>query len=634
MSFSPGNSILTSDTLMGTNPEQDKPNKAACVSCREKKLKCDKVYPVCSRCNSRKISCIYVSHKKKGPKPISARVVKTKVSQKPTKNNQVHGDSCAGVQDTNWRSPTGSGSTLADSNLGDKSGTHTFSEDTMTKMLMIECTGLTLKDIDELHKYYFDSDIRSFMFSSKRYLHKYRTNPQSILYFSYFIWAATALNIPKCRSKALVLYTKGIELMERHWERYKHSDELDTMYYLQCMSVKAHCQYRLNLQLESALTICSAVRLAQLFGYDQIDSRIGRKTGIRSDMDTDIESFDPSPDSPVSAVPIAHSSCVRSKGSFLDDGLDSEITLAEEARRTFWEVYIVDKWYSAVSGMPCAFSIDSNSVIFTLLPSPTTFLSLTGELDQSQNEGVQSFHLHEAMQKLEKNEVLIDLNSLSSKILLFTISENITKWCKMFLYMVDVDSLKYEPNLKAIINKVDELVKNFEALQSNLLLFDLNSAPLITIVVTNTVIMLYQTVVIKFCTLFDIHQSVISDLHFEFFKKLLNETCTMSTQLIKKFNGDENFEENLSKASVSIVFTNCLRSVYNIIAIAIRFEKVIVNLDINQSELLGLFVETSAKLGAITEQSPDMQRLDDALERWIYAITNKKETVYFLSSMS
>ncbi|KAI9297646.1 hypothetical protein K502DRAFT_287614, partial [Neoconidiobolus thromboides FSU 785] len=40
----------------------------ACDICRKKKLKCDKIYPICQRCVASKITCSYNDiPKKRGP---------------------------------------------------------------------------------------------------------------------------------------------------------------------------------------------------------------------------------------------------------------------------------------------------------------------------------------------------------------------------------------------------------------------------------------------------------------------------------------------------------------------------------------------------------------------------------------
>ncbi|GME78803.1 unnamed protein product [Ambrosiozyma monospora] len=61
--------------------EQRNTNKnqnVACLECRSKKTKCNKDFPSCSRCKRKGINCVYVEHRKSGPKPKPKSTPKSK----------------------------------------------------------------------------------------------------------------------------------------------------------------------------------------------------------------------------------------------------------------------------------------------------------------------------------------------------------------------------------------------------------------------------------------------------------------------------------------------------------------------------------------------------------------------------
>ncbi|KAF6012657.1 hypothetical protein HII12_002179 [Brettanomyces bruxellensis] len=403
-------------------------------------------------------------------------------------------------------------------------------------ILGLKDVGLSMVDIDKFHKFYFRSNIRIFKYSSQRYYAK--VPPGSSFHFA----------------------------------------------------LLAQYEFLSGKEVSSALTICSAVRMAQMMGYDQIDISPNTLTTPTVFFKTFPGGFASDP-------------CARMFASEfkVDDNLDPEIPLIEEKRRVFWEVYAIDKWYSLVTGLPCAFSIDSRSLICTKLPSPTTFLPLNSDPDSvghlPANEQT-SFYLHEAMRKLDKNQVLIDLNSSSSKILLLTISENIIKWCKMFLTIVELGTLRTDESLQAIRLKIDELVKNFENLQSNLLFFDLTTEPLMNIVINNTTTLLYQSVLLKLSSLFDLQftedstGSNITETEKAIFTDILSEVSELSTKLVQSFIKKQRIEHHLKKAPVFIIFSNSLKSLLQCAAYVTRFRSIL-SLDPQKEQLLWNLINTT-----------------------------------------
>ncbi|VEU19825.1 DEKNAAC100041 [Brettanomyces naardenensis] len=324
-----------------------------------------------------------------------------------------------------------------------------------------------------------------------------------------------------------------------------------------------------------------------------------------------------------------------------DDNLDPEISLIEEKRRVFWEVYAIDKWYSLVTGLPCAFSVDSRSLICTKLPSPTTFLPLNGDMDPSSqmtSEDESSFYLHEAMQKLDKNQVLIDLNSSSSKILLLTISENIIKWCKMFLTIVELDTLRSDQSLQSIRLKIDELVRNFENLQSNLLFFDLTTEPLMNIVINNTTTLLYQSILLKLSSLFSLQLkedptgATISSTEKSIFTEILGEASDLSIKLVESFIKKQRMEHHLKKAPIFIIFSNSLKSLLQCAAYVERFQSIL-DLDKNkEKELWNLIETTKTTIYALNQKQSTVSKVRTILERGSDMVEHSASSFSFFDS--
>ncbi|QOU20911.1 hypothetical protein BRETT_000625 [Brettanomyces bruxellensis] len=632
--------------------------KIACLSCRDKKLKCDKKLPSCSRCLSKNIPCVYLSHRKTGPKPTtirSKRTFKTRSSslskghttsdstspittissngstaslKSPTRKRKMMDDTdilqteptqklpllmqppakpaMPGLRQLNLEQGNNTalpvvshnGNTPASNSRREQyQGTDDLrrflsasKSESREDILGLKDVGLTIVDIDKFHKFYFRSNIRIFKYSSQRYYAKFLQDPASILHYSYMIWTISAFNLPEYESKVENIYRKGVRILDLYWNSSADTCRIDSLTYLHALCIKAQYEFLSGKEVSSALTICSAVRMAQMMGYDQIDISPNTLTTPTVFFKTFPGGFASDP-------------CARMFASEfkVDDNLDPEIPLIEEKRRVFWEVYAIDKWYSLVTGLPCAFSIDSRSLICTKLPSPTTFLPLNSDPDSvghlPANEQT-SFYLHEAMRKLDKNQVLIDLNSSSSKILLLTISENIIKWCKMFLTIVELGTLRTDESLQAIRLKIDELVKNFENLQSNLLFFDLTTEPLMNIVINNTTTLLYQSVLLKLSSLFDLQftedstGSNITETEKAIFTDILSEVSELSTKLVQSFIKKQRIEHHLKKAPVFIIFSNSLKSLLQCAAYVTRFRSIL-SLDPQKEQLLWNLINTT-----------------------------------------
>ena len=507
---------------------------------------------------------------------------------------------------------------------------------------------LTMADIDKFHAFYFNSNTRIFKYSVPRYYNRFIKEPRSILHYSYMIWTVAAFYLDEYSHIVDKLYETSLKQMNDYWESNRDSFHSDILTYLHALCLKAQFEFLSGREMRAALTISSSIRLTQMYGYDQIDlspTTLGTPAIFFRSFSLSSTPFEPT------------NMLLR------DDDLDPDIPLVEERRRVLWEVYAIDKWSSLVTGLPCALSVDSLSVIFTKLPSPTTFLPLNSDNGNEEHnadtdgaettsaaagsgtssgsgsgsgsgpghthdhgsghdpnsdslaDGEQSsYYLHEAMQKLDNNQVLLDINSSSSKILLLTISENIIKWCKMFLNMVELETLKNPATIDSIRHKVDELVKNFESMHNNLLFFDLTTEPLMNIVITNTSILLYQSVLIKFSSLFDVQYredptgGKICKNEIELFRDILMEVSTISEKLILRFIKKARINNHLKKAPVFIVFINSIKSVFQCIAFIYRFNKILKFDDARTASLLATINSLSAILNSMPGKIPIVEK--------------------------
>ena len=628
-------------------------NNIACLNCREKKLKCDKSQPKCNRCNLKDIPCVYLQHKKTGPKKKSQLNIQSQSTITSLRNDINH------ILNTN----STSSSSITTTNTTDIPP-------------FLANLNLTMNDVDRFHNFYFNSNTRIFTYSSIRYRNTFAKDPHSILHYSYMIWTLSAFYLDEYQHLVDKLYETALLQLNTYWECIRDSFHADILTYLHALCLKSQFEFLSGREMRAALTVSSSIRLTQMFGYDQIDLS---PTTLGSPA--------------IFFRNFTLSSGLEATNNLLeDDYLDPEIPLAEERRRVLWEVYAIDKWSSLVTGLPCALSLDSLSVIFTKLPSPTTFLdnpkdsphdnnnnnnnnnnnkekipnqndsnekkidnnSSSSELLNNNHSGEAyfskndlninnsnnetSYFLHDAMRKLDDNQVLIDMNSSSSKILLLTISENIIKWCKMFLNMVELKTLKSNSSINSIRSKVDELKKNFQSMHSNLIFFDMTTEPLMNIVVTNTTTLLYQTVLIKFSSLFDIQLkedksgSNINPNAIHLFNDILHEVSFKSEKLIVKFINKSNFEQHLKKAPVFIVFINSIKSLFQCIAFIKRFN-FFLNFNNNEKiSLLNTLSTLSNIFNSLPQKSPIVEKTKTIINNGNELLNHAPQSLSFFDS--
>ncbi|GMG21847.1 unnamed protein product [Ambrosiozyma monospora] len=295
-----------------------KNTKVACLQCRTRKLKCDKLTPICTRCKTRNVECVYVDHKKTGPKPNSKRVKrnittdtgskvtksKPKVTRKETSqlfekvnHSMVNSKSTGDVTMINRENNASKQQRQQQQHEYDLNPPHNIPQLELLSYHPIESRsskkkassylplaqqqaileagikelGLTMDDIAELHEHWFNAPHVVFEYSKARYMHYFKTAPLTVLHFSYMIWATSALEIPSLEHRAYSIYQKALQLADKYWVQFWNQPEFNTLYYLHSICERLYFEFVTGMDLKCALSMCTLVRLAQMAGFDQLD---------------------------------------------------------------------------------------------------------------------------------------------------------------------------------------------------------------------------------------------------------------------------------------------------------------------------------------------------------------------------
>ncbi|GME82434.1 unnamed protein product [Ambrosiozyma monospora] len=498
------------------------------------------------------------------------------------------------------------------------------------KMLMADQYGLTADDIDVLHKYWFEIPHMTDYMSPKRYFEYFNSDPQSVLYCSYIIWAHSARDIPRYESKSFQLYEKAIEIGDVYWKNKQSIDNFNMHYYLHYMNMRTFYEYLIGAGFNCSLNLSSCMRLAQLAGYVQIDvSSNNLFTGRPLDIQG-ISSMD---------MPLKYS---ITEDHTIDDNLDPDLPLAEEKRRLFWDIYLAEKWYFLATGLPSSLSFDSQTLVYTVLPSPTSFLSLDGSncaenVTLTDSNSVTSVYLHEAIEKLESNEVMIDLNYCTSSIVLLTMTENIVKWCKVFLNTAKLENVGLPEAIPNMKSKIDDISYKFSRFESNVLYFDMDVGPMLRLLITMTKNVLYHSILIKLGRVFenklkiDTTGSNIHEEHREFFTSCLYAVSEITIEVFSK-NIETGLVEELGY-EVYMAQTNCLKSLYQCAAFFKRFGSFLVldrSIESRLNDLIGrYFQQVSGEYLKTEKFHSRCARLMKVMTHWSKMLSSQPGSISF-----
>lgn len=505
---------VAKERLITAKKEKLKARRVACLECRNKKLKCDKRCP-CGRCVEHALQCVYVPHRKTGPKINLER---------------LQAEELAAKKPVIRKDPE------------------------LEKQLGIDRLGLTMVDIAKLHDFYFSHKLTTFKCSGKRYLAKFNEQPERVLMLSYMIWALAALYFPEYQSLSEKIYEMAFDLLADLDELSTSPYQNDPLSMLWALAMKTDYESVRGKVLAASLTNSSAMRLAHILGLDQID------------MPGEILNC-----SPVDMSPMAALNIFQVLKHEPDDNLDPKVPLLEEKRRLFWQVFVLDKWYSMMMSQPATFCPDDQFVIYTRLPAANS--------EQTEDPDSQPYY-HEILEKVENRTEIVQTTTSASRVIALGMADAITDWCKMFLTTTSVNTLRSDDILVALHEKMQVFIHYFDAFRSNMLFFDLNVDPLIDTVPHVATIFLYQTVLLKLSCLFDIQMqekppSIISQHARDFFKRTLHGTMTLSMGILKKVFQSPDFDSQILLPPFASVTVSALKALGESVHYVRRFRQII-----------------------------------------------------------
>ncbi|GMF03389.1 unnamed protein product [Ambrosiozyma monospora] len=244
------------------------------MACREQKLKCDKLQPCCSRCDARGRQCVYVEHRKTGPKPKPKPKPKSKLKSQSVPASS--GMSNIGGIDSN----IDNGFIGENFQFTNKRKQPSLNTDTMSSTerreheLGIEEFGLTMADINKMHSHWVSTRKIIFLNSMKRYLYYLKHEPTTVLHFSYSMWALVALELPEYSAFARRLHNRSIELYDAYLSKLGKVDNFSTLYLLYHLLTRTYFQFVMGGEIQFTLALTTTVKITQLAGYDKLDSKL------------------------------------------------------------------------------------------------------------------------------------------------------------------------------------------------------------------------------------------------------------------------------------------------------------------------------------------------------------------------
>ncbi|KAH8879110.1 hypothetical protein GQ53DRAFT_47155 [Thozetella sp. PMI_491] len=335
----------------------------ACVTCRSRKLKCDRLTPVCTRCAKANIECVYPeSRRKPAFKRRNVRELEERLAQvegllkdaakvQGAETTNSHASSSTPSQDTtsgrtpgfnlasqDWFSdPTPDfGFVQGDatfSNTPDESpdtANHDFGE--LIDLGQFE-TLPPPEMIEDLHKVFFmrQQHFSPFVHPAK-YLRSFYSAPhmRPPMCLQYAIWMMAANGHEKYQAYHDVFYSRARQYLESD-ELKGHGEHFLTVAHAQAWGLVATDEARCMLFTRASMSCARVVRLVQMMGLHRLDDPLEEQNPI----------------APTLAPPQTWAEL-------------------EERRRIFWGAFCIDSHASITTGWPTL--IDSANIT-THLPS-------------------------------------------------------------------------------------------------------------------------------------------------------------------------------------------------------------------------------------------------------------------------
>ncbi|KAK8055860.1 transcription factor SEF1 [Apiospora rasikravindrae] len=327
----------------------------ACVTCRTRKLKCNRVKPACSRCVRVKGECVYPesrrkpAFKRRNVKELEARLaqveillkdVGTEKTSSPEKAEKEKPDEITVEFDFPEVSQSQSDDVFFQgmdynvppvSTSGDASNMYSFNFSaeptggfgTTSDFFGGELLGLGISEptppfevMEELHETFFKRQSETIpILNQQRYLQEFYSPPhmKPPMCLQYAIWSIAAIENDKYGASREVFYQRARQYAEAD-EMKGQGEHFLTVRHAQAWACIAVCEAKTMMFTRAAMSIARAVRLAEMMGLQRLDCPPGEM--------------------PPTILPPR-------------DWID-----LEERRRTFWGIFCLDSHCSISTGWP------------------------------------------------------------------------------------------------------------------------------------------------------------------------------------------------------------------------------------------------------------------------------------------
>lgn len=334
----------------------------SCVSCRSKKLKCDRSKPSCARCVKANGECLYPesrrkpTFKRKNVKELEARLAQVEGMLKDINGKEPSQGSTEDLEpsdggfanfslDPTDRLPSLAPDVAANPFLEAGAGSHNGDHQKESQLIGLGMTEALppFEVMEDLHKIFFATAYHMApVVHSGRYLSAFYGDPlrRPAMCLQNAIWALASLGHSKYDAHADIFYRRA-----RH---YIHADEMRddgehfmTLNHAQTWVILSTFEAKKMLFTRASMSCSSSVRICQMMGLDRLDGGID--------------------DLPPALGP-ARSWIER-----------------EERRRVFWGAFVIDCHASISTGWP--YLINAEDIMTRLPASEPAFAS--GEEEQT-----------------------------------------------------------------------------------------------------------------------------------------------------------------------------------------------------------------------------------------------------------
>ncbi|KAK7970281.1 binuclear zinc transcription factor [Apiospora saccharicola] len=351
------------------SPEEQTTEALACVTCRARKLKCNRVKPACSRCVRVKGECVYPesrrkpAFKRRNVKELEARLAQVEILLKEVGSEKTSAPEKETLDETNVEfdfpeaAPPQSDDGLdydvpPASTTGDASNMYSFNFSTepsggfgtADNFFGGELLGLGISEptppyevMEELHQTFFQRQSETIpIINQQRYLQEFYSPPhmKPPMCLQYAIWAIAALENKKYSASRDVFYQRARQYAEAD-EMKGQGEHFLTVRHAQAWSCIAVCEAKTMMFTRAAMSTARAVRLTAMMGLQRLDCAPGEMPP---------------------AIPPP-----------------KDWTELEERRRTLWGIFCLDSHCSISTGWPTL--IDTTEVTTHLPCSEAAFRS-------------------------------------------------------------------------------------------------------------------------------------------------------------------------------------------------------------------------------------------------------------------